>query len=384
MSGYKDSSFRILHRAQTRFEKKFSVIIVTYNRLLYLLSLLDRLVEQRYSAPFEVVVVDNGSAPFSSEPLIQSLMRFPDHILLRRSWNVFGTDPWIAALQQASGQYVLFPGDDDQPRYNYLATFAKFAERSDVALVGTAMKHVDADLTPIGKWSIPPRFKGRGDFLGQMLVKNHLSMPATAARRDLLNLEEIPSSRFALDWAMWLMAGSQGRTETSTTVTIDYRVHAGQEYSEFPKFSTRLEGARATLGFLLGTQFDSALQELSDEDIRTIATTVLNSDGLNHGEEEWSPLLQAVLTDRLARRLDPVLGYRLLSQVYERRGKPVDIRSVETALNTPLQQDSEALDRLLPGGPRVSLGVFKSKFSRRVIKLAILRSWFWVRRLGGT
>lgn len=98
----------------------FSVVIPTYNRLDMLLRVLDALEAQIDAPPFEVIVINDGSADET------------DRVLSQRNGITFRTQPNSGpgrarnhGVSLAHGTFVVFIGDDTVPERHFLAEHAR-------------------------------------------------------------------------------------------------------------------------------------------------------------------------------------------------------------------------------------------------------------------
>lgn len=101
----------------------FSVVIPTYNRVEMLLRVLDALGEQRDAPPFEVVVVNDGSKDETVER-VSAWMRERSssfHFEFRTQENSGPGRARNRGVQIATGQFVIFIGDDTVPAHDFLS-----------------------------------------------------------------------------------------------------------------------------------------------------------------------------------------------------------------------------------------------------------------------
>ena len=98
----------------------FSVVIPTYNRLDMLLRVLDALERQIDAPPFETIVINDGSKDDT------------ERVVSQRSNIIFRTQPNGGpgrarnhGVSLASGQFVIFIGDDTVPEPRFLAEHAR-------------------------------------------------------------------------------------------------------------------------------------------------------------------------------------------------------------------------------------------------------------------
>lgn len=93
-----------------------SVIIPSYNRPDQLASCLEAVVAQEDDAPFEVVVVDDGSR----EPLAETCARFGPAVRCVRQDNAGPAGARNRAVGEARGGFLAFTDDDCRPRPGWL------------------------------------------------------------------------------------------------------------------------------------------------------------------------------------------------------------------------------------------------------------------------
>ncbi|HYH07595.1 MAG TPA: glycosyltransferase family 2 protein [Thermoanaerobaculia bacterium] len=104
----------------------FSIVIPTYNRLDMLVRVLDALDAQVEAPPFEVIVVNDGSKDDT------------DRVMAQRKGITFRTQPNAGpgrarnhGVSLASGQFVIFIGDDTVPEPRFVAEHARVHRESD-------------------------------------------------------------------------------------------------------------------------------------------------------------------------------------------------------------------------------------------------------------
>jgi glycosyltransferase involved in cell wall biosynthesis len=93
-----------------------SVIIPSYNRPEQLAACLEAVVAQEDDAPFEVVVVDDGSRV----PLADVCARFGDRVRCVRQENAGPAAARNRAVREARGAFLAFTDDDCRPRPGWL------------------------------------------------------------------------------------------------------------------------------------------------------------------------------------------------------------------------------------------------------------------------
>jgi GT2 family glycosyltransferase len=119
---------------------KFSVIIITHNRLAYCSALLDSVFNST-RLPDEVLVVDNGSSDGSSDELAK---RFPTVRIIRNDDNLLVTKACNIGLAAAAGDALMLVADDNVLDPNCLKELEECLERhSDIGILGPIMHHFD-------------------------------------------------------------------------------------------------------------------------------------------------------------------------------------------------------------------------------------------------
>ena len=116
----------------------FSVVIPTYNRLPMLLRVLGALDRQRAAPEFEVVVIDDGSTDGTDEALERTSATRTHKYPWRYQWQK-NSGPSRArnrGVELATGQFVVFIGDDTVPEEEFLLEHGRVhAESGDNALL---------------------------------------------------------------------------------------------------------------------------------------------------------------------------------------------------------------------------------------------------------
>ena len=182
-----------------------SVCVATYNRTRYLEELLESinatgLVQKE---AIELVILDNGSDESTKITLNvwQKKLKFT---LIRSEENDRGFRSYKRLIQAAQGDWVISPGDDDRFKEGGLNLVLSECGKSDenVSLIafGASTINGEGEKTPI-EFS-PKKFPTRASFIAKALFESPFWMPATATRRSMINLEQIPWSITVIDW--WL------------------------------------------------------------------------------------------------------------------------------------------------------------------------------------
>ena len=319
----------------------FSVVVVTFNRDTYLLRMLEGLLEQPYAGPFELILVDNGSAVPVAETLAGTLAQFPvQPVLLRNERNVMSSTTWAAAVDRAHGEFVLLPGDDDIPRHNFLEEMSELASTGNgVTLISGGARHIDEHGRGLGISSRPPQFESRSEALGFLLCANPYTMPASGFRRDAVDIHSAPRTRFALDWWIWIQCWLSGQASVSRREIIDYRQHTGQEKVVFGTQIPRLEGARMLASIVGSDAFKDVLMSNTVPENEEFVNQLLMGMGPNHGDSRWGPLVQSMVADELRNVLSAELLTALYYQANGQAGLPASPGTISTCLGLPLSDN---------------------------------------------
>lgn len=103
-----------------------SVAVITYNMAGYLPQLLDSILMQKVSFPYEIIIDDDHSPDNTREILYRYQAKYPDKIVLSlRDSNVGGSRNMYGVLKQCKGKYIaILEGDDwweadDKLQYQY-------------------------------------------------------------------------------------------------------------------------------------------------------------------------------------------------------------------------------------------------------------------------
>lgn len=105
--------------------KLFSIIICAYNPnheiLQRLLDALEKIAKERNNPTYELIIVDNNSNPALDDRTEIMLFKnkFPNTIIIKETKPGL-TAARIAGVKQATGEWVIFFDDDNEPEGNYL------------------------------------------------------------------------------------------------------------------------------------------------------------------------------------------------------------------------------------------------------------------------
>lgn len=208
-----------------------SICVLTYNRRDYLEKLIQSIKDSKVleTGQIELVVINNGSTD-NTRQFLSSLAGDPSIKILHREFNLPGSSPYKEVIDIATGQWVIFPGDDDLFHSKILNELPKKLKTlsKEITLVPFSARTIDAkgNRTPI--IYRPSREINRSILFADLFEKSIYWFPATCFRRYLVTEFEIPKTVTVFDWWIWLQGVSQGKPEPQESTLIDYRVHSGQ------------------------------------------------------------------------------------------------------------------------------------------------------------
>lgn len=308
-----------------------AVVIVAYNRPNYLNQLLDSLLEQDDKDCFELVVLDNGS-PVPLEVAIKGrLEEFRGRAtLLREQVNVVGPSRWIKAISAAKGEFVLIPGDDDVVLPNFISTSRSLAGTSDsVTMISMGMQAIDSDGKRLPQTWKPPVYENQQEAIAKLLCSCSYTMPSSGFRKDSIDLDSIPRSRTAFDWALWLNAWTAGIAAVSNSQTVLYRQHPGQEQLFYSQQAFRLDASRMLVEYVTSERFNRTLATWTKPQLFDFAEYLLNSNGPGSADTRWAPLVQLLVADKLVKRGDPSPAVELHAQASAQSGVIPDLGALQ-------------------------------------------------------
>ena len=94
--------------------KILTIGILTFNRSTYLSELLKSITKQKISTlnKIEILILNNGSTDDTNE-ILKEYENLINLRLIYQSKNVRGSKSYKKLIEQANGEFILFPGDDD-------------------------------------------------------------------------------------------------------------------------------------------------------------------------------------------------------------------------------------------------------------------------------
>lgn len=215
-----------------------SVILPVYNKIKYLPTTLPSLLSQTYR-DFELIAVDDGSTDGSGD-FLDRLAKTDTRVKVIRQPNAGVSAARNAALDRASGDYVVFADADDTVCPDWLEVLAKEAETSGADIVVSGFFSTDSNGKALDTVLPPEEGNITGkEFLGNFYAhqSNH-GLPGFGhgkiVRRDLIeknNIRFTPGLKLAEDLDFFVRL--YDKAETVRTVR-----YAGYNYLQGAENST--------------------------------------------------------------------------------------------------------------------------------------------------
>ena len=215
-----------------------SVILPVYNKIKYLPTTLPSLLSQTYQE-FELIAVDDGSTDGSGD-FLDRLAKTDSRVKVIRQPNAGVSAARNAALDRASGDYVVFADADDTVCPDWLEVLAKEAETSGADIVVSGFFSTDSNGKALDTVLPPEEGNITGkEFLGNFYAhqSNH-GLPGFGhgkiVRRDLIeknNIRFTPGLKLAEDLDFFVRL--YDKAETVRTVR-----YAGYNYLQGAENST--------------------------------------------------------------------------------------------------------------------------------------------------
>ena len=215
-----------------------TIILPVYNKIKYLPTTLPSLLSQTYR-DFELIAVDDGSTDGSGD-FLDRLAKTDSRVKVIRQPNAGVSAARNAALDRASGDYVVFADADDTVCPDWLEVLAKEAETSGADIVVSGFFSTDSNGKALDTVLPPEEGNITGkEFLGNFYAhqSNH-GLPGFGhgkiVRRDLIeknNIRFTPGLKLAEDLDFFVRL--YDKAETVRTVR-----YAGYNYLQGAENST--------------------------------------------------------------------------------------------------------------------------------------------------
>lgn len=223
-----------------------SIAILTFNRSVYLNELLEsiELTNPEMQSKIEVIVLNNGSTDNTSEIIGHHRARLNINEIFNLS-NIRGTSSFLRLIEQANGNFIIFPGDDDvfceSAIEELLTSIEEVAQ--DVTLIAAGAKVIDESGSRLNISYKPNRYSSQADLLSILIDKSIFWFPATAIRTNVLKDNYLPKSLTAFDWYIWILACAKGKVDVIDIEVVKYRQHTNKEQNSFLEENWNIDAA---------------------------------------------------------------------------------------------------------------------------------------------
>jgi glycosyltransferase involved in cell wall biosynthesis len=342
-----------------------SISILTYNRLALLKGLIGSIRESGIldDGKTELVILDNGSTDGTSIYL-QGLAREKYVSVVRREFNLRGSQAYEQLIQASKGDWIISPGDDDifiPSALRQLPLQLKLATE-ETMLMPFAAKTINqfGTLTPI---EYKPTSETRTSALmAELFHKSIYWFPATCFRSSLVTNFRVPKTITVFDWWIWLQGCANGVVSPQSSAIIKYRVHDGQEQRSYSSRAWNLDYLDSFLHFIESGSIRQWLRKTSEMEVTEFFSLLssakqpimeINLDLLylrlaRAAVEEKPSLSQPIIDFLVSKGLDP----RFVSQYFGRDLslgiiKKTLIQLGESEQNISANNDRGSLESLL-------------------------------------
>ena len=220
-------------------EELFTIIVLSYNNLQYMVSCLESILEQDY-ASIEIIFADDGSREFDKAMIERYISEnkkdnLVNSIIYSNEMNLGTVKNINHALLLASGKYIKLIAVDDMLGNSRTLTDAHYylSTAKDGIIVGDSIV-CDSDMVPINK---KPRFKQcmlnsmtPEELFKALCMTNIIDAQGVFFRKDFFDVYGYFDEKYRLleDWPKWLDVTSKGCViEYGEFIAAKYRSDCG-------------------------------------------------------------------------------------------------------------------------------------------------------------
>lgn len=210
-----------------------SIIIPTRNRPFFVLKAVESILSQSYKY-IEIIVSDN-STDLKTETILsnyqESKIRY-----IRQSGLLEMYENWNAALDKATGEFVVLLSDDDylEPTFveDMIEALKKTDKEEDVAIIYSSCNIVDVDGNIVGATRVQSGVEKSNQSIINYLNGRYANYPCCIMyrREDILNIGGFRYDRYGLpaDVAAWILIATKREYVLSIDKQLsNYRLHGG-------------------------------------------------------------------------------------------------------------------------------------------------------------
>jgi glycosyltransferase involved in cell wall biosynthesis len=209
------------------YNPQFSAIVTTYNRVKYLTSTLESIINQTYT-DFEVLVIDDGSTD-NTEDVMASYIN--DRIRYIKTSNWGGpAHPRNIGIKESKGKYLAFCDDDDIWELNKLELIYSIIQETGAKFIFSNICYIDEnslDLPGTFNIRVPNYIKKKSDLL---VLNNFITLSSVVlSRRILAKSTFLEDKNFiaAEDRILWHELNVQCSFYYCQVPLVKYRKHLG-------------------------------------------------------------------------------------------------------------------------------------------------------------
>jgi Glycosyl transferase family 2 len=274
----------------------FTYCLVTRGRKDYLPQTLNSLGEALVNPDVQVVIIDNGC----EQDVTQMLTAWCNSFTSRANYIRFSVNETSAgrvweALRDYKIDWICFPGDDDIVNSEFLTSArTAISQNSNLVAIAASMQIIDSAGIVTGEVRQPTMWDSNSaQYLARAFHEPPFMFPSLFLKFNAIQ-DAVPPSRFILDWWISLNLICRGDIATSTTPSLFYRVHPGQESSLAPNRRKYFEAQIIIGRFVDSELFVNSLKKISDEALLTFWVSLYSQQPIYGDAEFGRPLLTKI------------------------------------------------------------------------------------------
>jgi glycosyltransferase involved in cell wall biosynthesis len=312
-------------------EPTISVVVVSHERDDYLHLFAKSLLQQQTSGTYEFVLFRNGGSPVPEQTVSLLSEGLGNWFRLFYSpLNLNYGAALIKALESVDADYILVPGDDDLLLPNYLRVMRGLAtENPQATLLSVGAEVIDAQGNEQGITHSPPQFTSQLEAISDLMSSSVYWMPASGFRRNSVDLSQLPQTRTAIDWWIWVQCWLDGLAEVSPEICVQYRRHSNQESHRYPRSVFHADALEMLTRTIMSEKYRTFLTNLPTGDRVRFADRVQSNGALGGPDNGWGPAIAMTLGSLLASLDCDSTAEALL---FNARAKAGAVPRLETAL----------------------------------------------------
>lgn len=225
-------------------EPLLSIGIITFNRSEYLNKMLDSIPRDNpeVMSRIEILVLNNGSTD-DTDVVLQKYRNQMNIKYIEQKVNKRGAETFQRIIDNASGKFMIIPGDDD---CFYGNEFLQLLERletleKDVNLLTCFADVIDDKGRLLSSNYRPNSNDTQEKTLAKLIFDSIFWLPSTIFRREILANVRLSPSIIALDWSFWIEAITTGRSVVLPVPLVKYRQHSNREQESYLKQTWNLD-----------------------------------------------------------------------------------------------------------------------------------------------